>query len=214
MLAIWISYLDAISCLFSFLATYCAIKVKRITWFWTFLACIVNIVLYDVDHIYAQMLLQWVYIGMAVYGWRYWLERSEKEQNKPIQLISWGHVLFALTFIVSSSCLWYLLLRHTDSTTLWSDSLTTGIFLAAQIMACQKKILNWCLWFLADIMCIFLYADKGLRFHTGLFILYLFLACYGYWSWYQEAKKEQVEGVGMDCREQDLKHHGVAPTGI
>ena len=211
----WITGLDASSSLFSLLATLCAIRVKRITWFWTFLACLANIVLYDVERIYGQMLLQWIYMGMAAYGWWYWMEHQDKAQNKRIQLIESSHVVFALLFIMGSASLWYVFLSHTDSSTLWMDALTTGIFLTAQILACQKKILNWCLWFLADVLCIFLYAGKGLMFHTLLFSSYLFFASWGYWTWYKMARqhqKDEEDQVVLACREEDSNLHGVAPT--
>jgi len=63
------------------------------------------------------------------------------------------------------------------------DTFTTGVFFAAMWLMANKKLENWTLWIIGDIVSIPLYFVKGYGF-TGLqYAIFLIIAIMGYLEW-------------------------------
>src|SRR5690606_35802307 len=99
---------------------------------WNFPVTIVSVFLYMVvfyrARLYADMGLQVYFLGMALYGWYYWIDRSESgEEIKPVRritstLIGIGIVVIALFTILFGT----FLDRQTDAFSPYLDSLCAG----------------------------------------------------------------------------------------
>ncbi len=69
------------------------------------------------------------------------------------------------------------------------DTFTTGIFFAAMWLMANKKLENWTLWIIGDILSVPLYFIKGYGF-TGLqYAIFLILAIMGYFEWKKQLQK-------------------------
>jgi nicotinamide mononucleotide transporter len=83
------------------------------------------------------------------------------------------------------------LVRFTDSPVPWLDAFTTSLGIVATWMIARKILENWIVWIIADIVCIGLFYYRGLYPSILLFLVYTFLAVFGYFEWKNEWKKNQ-----------------------
>ena len=63
------------------------------------------------------------------------------------------------------------------------DTFTTGIFFAGMWLMANKKIENWTLWIIGDLVSIPLYLLKGYGFTAIQYTVFLVLAILAYFSW-------------------------------
>jgi len=70
------------------------------------------------------------------------------------------------------------------------DTFTTGIFFAAMWLMANKKIENWALWIIGNIVSIPLYFVKGYGFTGIQYSIFLVLAIMAYITWRQKIKSK------------------------
>ena len=133
--------------------------------------------------LYADTGLQIVYFFLGIYGWYHWLWPSKTTTELPVTRLTRPEWAVALAMIALFTLFWGTLFSHTDAAYPWLDSLTVGMSLAAQWMITQKKLENWILWIIADIIMVPMYASKGIWLTSGLYILFLVLAVAGWREW-------------------------------
>jgi nicotinamide mononucleotide transporter len=86
-------------------------------------------------------------------------------------------VNFAYTHLTSGS------LEDFRMATPFLDTFTTGVFFAAMWLMALKKIENWTLWILGNIVSIPLYFVKGYGFTGIQYFIFLILAIQAYNVW-------------------------------
>ena len=73
-----------------------------------------------------------------------------------------------------------------------SQSFTTGGSLVGQYLLMRKRIENWLVWIVVDIIYVPILWYKQLYPTSVLYALYLGVAVYGYWEWRKSMEKEQT----------------------
>ena len=140
--------------------------------------------------LYADMLINFVYFVMSIYGWYNWSRKGENKKVIPISFCTkkqhWINIIMFVFFFFTMS---YLLKNYTDSDVPYWDSLTTAFFIVAMWLMAFKKIENWILWIIGNIISIPLYFYKGLVFTSLQFTIFLVLAILGYIEWKQKFEK-------------------------
>jgi nicotinamide mononucleotide transporter len=87
-----------------------------------------------------------------------------------------------------------VLVRFTDSTVPFWDSMTTAMSMIAMWLLSRKYLEQWLVWLVVDAITVGLYIYKGIPFTAGLYTLYTALAVAGYLRWRREiARKECSE---------------------
>ncbi len=136
--------------------------------------------------LYSDMVLQFVFIGVQVYGWWKWAQKTGQESPitsvKPLR-----RLLEALLFFAG----WYvwtrlLLTWAPGAAKPWLDSFTASLSVWAISLQARRKWENWILWLLADAIYIPLYISVGKPLTAGLYALFLVLAFVGLRSWYRQ----------------------------
>jgi nicotinamide mononucleotide transporter len=132
--------------------------------------------------LYADALLQCVYVILLLYGWFRWAGKNgARFQPKSIGAKPAFRV-FVLVFS-GTLVLGFFLQKYTDASYPWLDSSLTCASLAAQWMIARKFIENWIVWIVADLIYIPLYVVKQLPLTAALYFLFLILAGLGYSEW-------------------------------
>jgi nicotinamide mononucleotide transporter len=155
---------------------------------WTWPVGIANnlffIVLFFHSRLYGDMALQFVFIGISVYGWWHWVHGGTGESG--LRISRTGAVLaaalLAATAAGTAAIDWFLR-AFTPSTTPFLDALTTALSLTAIFMQSRKLLENWLVWILADLFYLGLYTYKGLYFTTVLYGIFLGMCVAGWWAW-------------------------------
>jgi nicotinamide mononucleotide transporter len=157
-------------------------------------SCVLYIVIYYQKALYADSGLQVMFIALSAYGWYEWLYGGRGQTPLAITHASateWG--AGAAFIVVFTAGFGYYLAHHTDSSFPYLDSFTTGTSLVAQFLLMRKRLENWWLWLLVDVIYVPVLWVKELYPTSLLYALYLGLAAYGYWQWRQQWLKEQAE---------------------
>lgn len=146
--------------------------------------------------IYVYLLLKWglvgdmlinaYYFGMSVYGWVIWTHVNDQQQTTPISRINkqeWRYLL--LLFVGSLGFVYgvYQWFGLWNSSTAMIDTLTTAIFFSGMWLMARRKIENWIFWIVGDIISVPLYLFKGFSFTSLQYLIFTFIAIYGYLEW-------------------------------
>ena len=186
------SYLEIIAVIFGLLSVWFAKKVNILV----FPTGIVSVVIYMFicfgAKLYADMGINFVYFVMSIYGWYMWTRVGAQKKERPISMCSKKeHLINILMFVFFFLVLSYVLKNYTDSNVPIWDSLTTAIFIVGMWLMAIKKVENWIIWIIGDIISIPLYFYKGLVFTSFQFTVFLIIAVLGYIEWkkqYNETK--------------------------
>ena len=146
--------------------------------------------------IYVYLLLKWgligdmlinaYYFGMSVYGWVIWTRVNDQEQVTPISRINQQEWRYLLLFFVASLGFVYGVYQWFglwNSSTAVIDTLTTAIFFSGMWLMARRKIENWIFWIFGDIISVPLYLIKGFSFTSLQYLIFTFIAIYGYLEW-------------------------------
>jgi len=185
-------WFEIIAATLGIIAIYFQIKVKPFYWIISLVVSSMYIVVYFSAKLYADMSMQFYYVGMSIYGLYVWLSGNNNSDKKtiPISKIknfkSWIIIVLisALSFIIIG----YILKNFTDSNVPWWDSFTTSLSFVATWMLARKKIENWLVWIVVDATSVALYIYKQLYPTTILFIVLTLLAIVGYLQWKRELR--------------------------
>ena len=76
-----------------------------------------------------------------------------------------------------------LLDNYTPTDVPYLDAFTTSGSLAATWLVARKKLENWLVWLLINPIYVGLYFYKGWILSSFLFVIYIIVAVFGYFSW-------------------------------
>lgn len=133
-----------------------------------------------------DMIINAYYVIMGIYGWYHWSRKKEDTVEFPISRATnrdrkWSLIIFIISIIFV--ILVYLYFEKFNNATAYVDTLTTGIFFAGMWLMAKRKVENWILWIIGDIISIPLYFYKGYTFTSIQYIIFTIIAIYGYLEW-------------------------------
>jgi len=148
---------------------------------------VVHGILYFKAGLYADCSMQIYYVLAGLYGLAVWHKRSSETKRHaaediaptPARLI----VPLAAVYAAAHAAIYFLLVRFTDSSVPFWDSMTTAMSIVAMWMLSRKYIEQWGVWFVADVVTAALYVYKGIPLTACLYALYSILAAAGYVRW-------------------------------
>lgn len=147
-------------------------------------SCLLYVFVYFGAKLYADCGLQVLFIALSFYGWYEWLYGGSSKSELGVTHTTGREwllgALFAGTFTLGFG---YYLRHYTDATLPYLDSFTTGGSLVAQFLLTRKRLENWLLWIVVDLIYVPVLWLKELYSTSLLYALYLALATYGYWQW-------------------------------
>ncbi len=142
--------------------------------------------------LYAEFTLNLYYLVMSIYGWLYWKfgkrksETTISETTKNEKLITAGIVLG--TFAV----FYFFLTNFTDSDVPILDSLVSAFAWAGMWLMARRKIENWVLLNISNIIAIPLLIHKDLYLYAVLTAFLFIVAISGYLEWRKIIKTKSV----------------------
>lgn len=139
-----------------------------------------------------DMVINGYYFIMSVYGWYYWSESGEHNQEAPISKVAHKEWVMALFITICAALGIFLLYFFTDRLESWVsyiDMLTTGIFFAGMWLMARRKLEHWLVLMVGNIISVPLYFYKIHEMYNAFSltaVLYIFLsiiAFIGYQKW-------------------------------
>ena len=146
--------------------------------------------------LYSDALLQIFFFAVNLYGWRNWLRARTETGEVPVGLLSNARAPVLGRGDVAASLAWgFGMARYTDAAAPVIDAFVAGASISAQSLLARRRIENWVLWILVDIVAIGLYWSRGLHATSGLYFLFLLLSIAGLIGWRRSAADEAGDGV-------------------
>jgi nicotinamide mononucleotide transporter len=143
--------------------------------------------------LYSDMLLQVFFLIVQFYGLQQW-RRSQTEAGEVVveRLSNPVRLQWSMGIVVAVAVWGWLMHRFTDASFPWWDASVAMTSVAAQILMSVRKLENWWLWILTDILSIGLYAAKALWITTALYGGLLGLAIWGLFVWQRARRRGQT----------------------
>lgn len=154
------------------------------------------------DRLYADCLLQVIYLALGVYGWWFWLHGGRGRAELPVSRTpraAWPAL--AALFLAGTAALALLLSRGAGwlgvppPDRLWWDAPTTVACLVAQYMLTRKWLANWAVWIATNLSYIGLYAVKGRLLLAALQVIFIAISVQGYRVWRAQLAGGEGEGA-------------------
>jgi nicotinamide mononucleotide transporter len=178
------SPLEVVATLFGLLSVWYYVKEHVLSWPTGLLNVALSIALFWNGKLYADAALQVVYVVLQFYGWWQWLHGGAQRQRLTITRTSpqlW--YILSLCGAAGTGVIVAVLKQWSDSTTPWPDAAITSLSLVAQWMISKKKLENWFVWILVDLISIPLLIYKQLYLYAGLYAIFLVLCIVGLITW-------------------------------
>lgn len=155
---------------------------------WNYAFGIAGVAIYGVvffrAKLYSDTLLQVFFLIVQFYGLWQW-RRSQRDAGEVVveRLTRTARLGWAAGTVLAILGWGWLMHRFTDASFPWWDASVAMISVAAQYLMSVRKLENWWLWILANLVSIGLYAAKALWITTGLYVLLLGIAVLGLARW-------------------------------
>jgi nicotinamide mononucleotide transporter len=177
--------LESIVFVFGIFSVYFAKKENILVYPTGLIATIITVYLLYQAKFFADMTLNFYYSIMSIYGWYKWTSKD----NEPILEITRtsrkekfiGIGLFILTMIFTYIV--YLFFDYKLEIPNYIDIFTSGIFFTAMWYMALKKIENWTLWIIGDLIAVPLFAHRGLGMLSLQYLFFTILAILAYIQW-------------------------------
>ena len=170
-----------------------ALVVRRSVWNYPFGLAMVSLYFFVFfeARLYSDALLQIFFFVVQLYGWRNWLQARTAAGEVPVTFLSPRSRLAWAVGTAAASLLWGLgMARFTDAAAPMIDAAIAGASIAAQVLMAQRRLENWVLWILVDIVAIGLFWSRGLHATSALYALFLLLATAGLVSWARAVQRQ------------------------
>ncbi len=176
---------------------------------WSWPLGIINVVLffflfYQVQ-LYPDMFLQVFFLITNLIGWWRWLHpaKSEEDEKRQLKISKMPMKLWLLFFAIGfggtiifgslakNLNLFFPVLFSQPSAFPYADSFVTIMSIVATYLMVQKKVECWLVWILVDAVACYLYFSKGILFVGLEYVVFCFIAAFGFWNWLHELKTNQ-----------------------
>ena len=178
--------LEFIAFVFGILSVWYARKENILVFPTGLIATIITVYLLFLAGYIGDMLINGYFSIMSIYGWYKWTRKTKDNDNLPITRTNTnekiiGILLFFITIFVVFGI--YNLFDYTIHIDNYIDIISSGIFFTGMWYMANKKIENWTLWIIGDLIVTPLYAYRGLGILALQYLIFTILAILAYLEW-------------------------------
>lgn len=178
---------------------------------------IINIIFFFIlfyqIQLYSDMFEQAYYFVVSILGWYLWLNpKKDKDKTKENTLRVTNNtlkenIIYGIILIVTSIALGMFMkninvilpkIFTSPASYPYLDSFTTMLSLIAMYMLAKRKIENWYLWIIVNVIAVVLYFVKGVKLLSIEYFIFLINAIISLRYWYKVKKSEEKE-VEQKC---------------
>jgi nicotinamide mononucleotide transporter len=142
------------------------------------------IVVFYRARLYADMLLQVVYVVLQLYGWHAWVRGGPRRSGLEVSRLPWrAAVAWSIVCAVGTAALGTVMHLRTDASLPYLDAFATNASLIAQWLLGRKVLESWLVWIVVDVFSIGMYLMKDLYLTAALYAVFLALSVQGYRAW-------------------------------
>lgn len=165
------------------------LNIRQVHWAWLFSILSSGLyagVFFDA-RLYGDMGLQFVFVLVSLWGWRLWLLADQQGHSGPVLKVSrlsgLSGVMSVAGWLIGFAVLAWFLRVLTDTDVPYADGFLTAGSLLGQVLLSRKKIENWHVWIVVDVLYVGLYMYKNLMLTAILYALFVVMAVVGLRVW-------------------------------
>lgn len=185
------SHLEIAAFILNVLGVWLTSKQYRICWLVNIAAVILYMIIFYQVHLYADAMLQGVFIIMQLYGWLSW---SGASQAQPVHAAYMNKAVMARSLLIGTAAglvLGLLFSTYTQASLPWLDSMLASFSLVASYWAARKYIESWAMWCVLDALYVLMYLHKSLNLTAFLYFIFILLALNGWRMWKKQWQASQ-----------------------
>jgi nicotinamide mononucleotide transporter len=206
------SYLEFFGTILNILTVWLVAKKKIWNWPVGIVAVILFASLFYQIRLYSDFLEQIYFLFTGIWGWIVWSKLNKQKAATDTQTTiikgSWYfNGLVVLAIIIGTILLGVFMSRihiffpalFPEATTFpFLDAFTTVASFAAQFLLIYQRIENWYLWIMIDVIGIWLYNEKDVKFVSLLYFIFLIIATNGLIRWQRELRRaNEIKRVNL-----------------
>lgn len=194
------SWVELIGTVLNLGCVYLASRARTLNWPVGIIGSVFYIALFYQLRLYSDLGEQIYFVLTGFWGWWLWSWGVKKDEAGEVGYDTPRHNFMSLVAVIVGSL---LLARFMGNVHLYLpalfpqpadypfwDAFTTVMSFVATILMARKRIECWYLWILVDIIGIWLYWTKGVKFISLEYVIFLVLATRGLFDW-----KGQLESL-------------------
>ncbi len=196
------SYVELIGTILYLWSVWLISKRQVLTWPLGIISVLLYLALFYQIRLYSDTVEQLYYLGASIYGWVVWNKSTNNDgqvndviyssrQSIILWIIITGLLSFLIGILMGRIHILLPLLFPEAAAFPFLDALTTIMSFTAMWLMARKRIESWIYWIIVDVIGIWLYFVKDVKFISLLYILLLVMAVNGLRSWHQ-AKLQPV----------------------
>jgi nicotinamide mononucleotide transporter len=195
-----LSYIEFAGTILYFASVLLVSRKNILTWPISIISVILYFILFYQIRLYSDMIEQVYYLIIGVIGWITW--RTNKLKNKSIETMWSGKrgiltgilVTIAATIVLSVCTFnfhkWFPAIFTDPASYPIIDALTTVMSFVAMYLTTIRRNEGWLYWIIVDIIAIWLYWIKDVRFISIQYVFLTIMAVYGFIYWVKGSKKQ------------------------
>jgi len=150
------------------------------------IATVITVYLLYKAEYYGDMMMNFYYSVMSIYGWYNWSRKKGDTLAVPISRTNTKEKVIGIILCITTMIFTYGVYQafdHEIKTENYIDIFTSGLFFTGMWYMATKKLENWTLWIIADVITVPLYAYRGLGILSLQYLIFTILAIQGYLAW-------------------------------
>lgn len=160
------------------------------------ISCCLSIFLLAENKLYAESGLSVYYFVMSIWGWIQWQKRTKTSDHLPITKANSKDWRVVISICIGGFALISFVLKHfTDSTVPYMDAFVSATAWAGTYLLARRKVENWLILNVSNIVAIPLLFYKGLPIYALLTTVLFTVAVFGYFKWKKIMKAEDASAA-------------------
>ena len=197
------SYVEFIGTILYLWSVWLIAKRNILTWAVGIVSVLLYMILFYQIRLYSDTIEQIYYLGASIYGWWIW-KKSPKDDGQITDvkysdsknLILWvvftGIISIAFGYFMSRVHLFLPVIFPEAASFPYLDAITTIMSFSAMWLMAKKKIESWIYWIFVDVIGIWLYFVKDVKFLSLLYVILLIMAFNGLRMWHKSNQENSV----------------------
>jgi nicotinamide mononucleotide transporter len=189
-----LSYIEFVGTVLYLASVWLIVKRNILTWPVGIVSVVLFAILFYQIRLYSDTIEQVYYLAASVYGWWFWshtepnLKIIEKVGFSPHRsLVGWAAFTIGASLVVGLVMtrihLWLPAIFGEPASYPYVDGLTTVMSFVAMWLLARKRVESWVYWIVVDVIGIWLYFVKDVKFLSLLYVILLVIATKGFLEW-------------------------------
>ena len=168
--------------------------IRRSVWNYPFGIVMVSLyfVIFSDAKLYGDAGLQIFFFVVQIYGWVRW--REVKAQSGEV-VVRWSspRAIVGVAALTAALAFGFGLVmeRFTDAAAPLPDATIAVMSVTAQVLMVLRRVESWAYWIAVDVLAVWLFYTRDLLPTSGLYVVFLALACVGLAQWMRALKTSE-----------------------